>query len=474
MARASRSSKKQPEFHPSELEDLIFSPAVGKGVGSHLVTRAPVVTTDLTTVVTSELKDVSTVVASDMATVDMRHSVDVPDLPTVVMSPAVDTRDVATMVTSSQVAAASLTSPPPSQPPPATIPAFPSNRSSEPLLAPPQKEALWITDHGDLIPAGRVRRVRLAQDAVNSAEECVYDTLWNAKLIQADERESCRIVQAGYDYLVKRTRLSRKTIQRIVAKLIEKNFIAVETRADIYQRISTTYRVFSYKAVLDRNLQMGRQHVAKIGPGFAFCRPLTQAEQGNLTTVDMSATSNPDPNQDPDVLDMTTVAKPTTVTVANGNPTTVVKLSPYLLEKKNIDKTSSSAVREALMRYGFVDDDAVNQLIRTCRDIVPSYSDAEIVEAIHQKGNLMLKRRTQVHNPMGFLLTAVPRSLSPDNLPNLGQERQQGEESKQQRVSEEDAAALRWRKEQEKLLDDPEVSEQEKHLIRLCLGLNVS
>src|ERR1700679_4383479 len=37
MARGSRSNKKQPAFDPSELQDLIFSPAVGTGVGSHLL-----------------------------------------------------------------------------------------------------------------------------------------------------------------------------------------------------------------------------------------------------------------------------------------------------------------------------------------------------------------------------------------------------------------------------------------------------
>src|SRR4051794_7402091 len=40
MARASRSSKKLPAFDPSELSDLIFSPAVGRGVGSHLIETA--------------------------------------------------------------------------------------------------------------------------------------------------------------------------------------------------------------------------------------------------------------------------------------------------------------------------------------------------------------------------------------------------------------------------------------------------
>jgi hypothetical protein len=40
------------------------------------------------------------------------------------------------------------------------------------------------------------------------------------------------------------------------------------------------------------------------------------------------------------------------------------------------------------------------------------------------------------------------------------------------RRAEEEASMERWRREQEAALSDPAVSEQEKHLIRLCLGLN--
>src|ERR1700730_6767196 len=37
MARSSGSSNKQPAFDPGDLQYLIFSPAVGSGVGSHLL-----------------------------------------------------------------------------------------------------------------------------------------------------------------------------------------------------------------------------------------------------------------------------------------------------------------------------------------------------------------------------------------------------------------------------------------------------
>ena len=99
MAKASR-SKKQPEFDAHELDDLIFSPAVGSGVGSHLLSKgepdppknAPNVPTVVTfnnahshglqpirdlvnnSVLLQQLADVSTVASlelqSEVATVD--------------------------------------------------------------------------------------------------------------------------------------------------------------------------------------------------------------------------------------------------------------------------------------------------------------------------------------------------------------------------------------------------------------------
>src|ERR1035438_9614997 len=201
MAKASRSSKKQPAFDPSELDDLIFSPAVGRGVGSHLISRG---------------RSSPTVSSSNLPTVDTSNldTIVSPDPPTEFESP----RDLTTVVRS----LLSTVGPPQ---PAREIPPSPSPEPAEPIPVPrppPSASAsphkLWITENGDLVPAARVKRIRLAQDVINSAEECVYDTLWNAKLIQTEE--SCRIVQAGYDYLVKRSRLSRKTIQRIVAKLL--------------------------------------------------------------------------------------------------------------------------------------------------------------------------------------------------------------------------------------------------------------
>jgi hypothetical protein len=422
MARASRSNKKHPDFDPSELEDLIFSPAVGKGVGSHLVTQPPV------TVVTSDLPTVSRQRRINLTTVDRSVSS---------ASPAPDT--------------------------------------TLPDAAPPEsRRNLWITEHGDVISAARVKRIRLAQDAINSAEECVYDTLWNAKLLQTDEPQSARIVQAGYDYLVKRTRLARKTIQRIVAKLIDKDFIEVETRADIYQRASTIYRVFSYKAVLERNIRKGRLFVAKMGPGFAYAKPINETDDrvdsapSDMTTVARSDMSTMVETH------MTTMVPPTTVTVVKNNPTTVVKMSPYLLDTDVLDNTSSSGspVRGALLKYGPVDDDVLKQFVEACRQNAPDATEQEMVNFIEEKGGLIRAKESRVYNPIGFLMTAVPKCFSGETFRSYRERRDQQRNADKARGSEEQASMDRWRREQEASLSDPNISEQEKHLIRLCLGLN--
>ena len=54
--------------------------------------------------------------------------------------------------------------------------------------------------------------------------------LWSQK--GANRDEPSRVVQAGYDFIMKRTRLSKKTVQRITDKLTDKDFIAIEVPAD--------------------------------------------------------------------------------------------------------------------------------------------------------------------------------------------------------------------------------------------------
>lgn len=197
---STRKPKPQSTFDPSELDDLIYTPAVGSGVASHLL-RGP---------------------SSQMAT---------------------------------EAAAGA---------------ALATEVNSTPVVLP--AEQLWTTSSGDLIAAKKVRRIQAAIDALSAAEEKVYQVLWNTVPGVRGEGKS---VQAGYEYLTRKTRFSRKTIQRTIDKLIEKGFLTIETPGDSYTRGATIYRVHAPGEVLVTLQERGRLHVAKIGPGVVFCLPPT-------------------------------------------------------------------------------------------------------------------------------------------------------------------------------------------------------
>ena len=198
---SARKAKQQSTFDPSELDDLIFTPAVGSGVASHLL-RGP---------------------SSQVATEGGAGTALAPE------------------INSTPVVATQLT-----------------------------PEVMWTTASGDLIAAKKVRRIQAATDALSAAEEKVYQVLWNTVPGPRGEGKS---VQAGYEYLTRKTRFSRKTIQRTIDKLIEKGFLTIETPGDSYTRGATIYRVHAPGEVLVTLQQRNRLHVAKIGPGVVFCAP---------------------------------------------------------------------------------------------------------------------------------------------------------------------------------------------------------
>src|ERR1700752_1772609 len=81
---------------------------------------------------------------------------------------------------------------------------------------------LWITEQGVVVSGKRVRPIRQAQDVINSPEEALFNARWRAVTVQAHDGEPRTVVRRGYDYLAKNTRLSKRTIQRIIPKLIHK------------------------------------------------------------------------------------------------------------------------------------------------------------------------------------------------------------------------------------------------------------
>ena len=129
---------------------------------------------------------------------------------------------------------------------------------------------------GGVFTSSRINRIQRAQDALTHVEEAVYDALWGSK---KKEHENQRLVQMGYAELAKRSRVSKRSIQSVIDRLLEKRFIEVDTPADISSRKPTLYRVLGYGAVLRILRDSGRLHILRTGKGVFYARRLTTVEE---------------------------------------------------------------------------------------------------------------------------------------------------------------------------------------------------
>lgn len=138
--------------------------------------------------------------------------------------------------------------------------------------------------------------------------------------------------------------------------------------------------------------------------------------------------------------------------------------------KKNSIHPSSSSFPmtfAAVDEYATADDDATRQLVKACRKERPDATDSEIAHLVHGKG----RQARRAMNPMGFLLTAVPKCF-------VGEPFEQYRAKRAQEQAAQAEAEARYRTEEERraadlhaLLADPNVPEKEKAMIRRVLGV---
>lgn len=134
-------------------------------------------------------------------------------------------------------------------------------------------QALFQAEHlGLLFPASRVKRIRLAQDALSHVEEKVYDLLWGVK---NQSRDPYRIAEYSLQRIAHDGRLNIKTVRELLPRLVDKGFISVEREADVRRNKPTQYRVLSYSEVLADQRQRKRFWVVKTGKGVFYAHPVS-------------------------------------------------------------------------------------------------------------------------------------------------------------------------------------------------------
>jgi hypothetical protein len=301
----------------------------------------------------------------------------------------------------------------------------------------------------------KLYRCILAQDGHSHTEEALYQILWRSG---KPENDDARFTVMGYGEMSKRVRLSFNNTKAACHRLIDKLAMEEVAREVSDKRQGKTYRVFSYRAILERRRASGMEWVIR-NKGVEFVSPSIggPSVSGTLPVID-------------------TVPETSTGAVSKTGRGTPSETGT-LLEKsfrKDIRESSSPdivSLIQALSDYGQPDDDVAHKLFTRCRTAAPDCTPAEIIHFVHEKGNLIRQDRTRrIASPMGFLLTAVPKCLTGETFEHYrDQERIRLE--KQRLLQERQQAEIeQWRREQEAILNDPNASEEDKQFARQVLS----
>lgn len=273
-----------------------------------------------------------------------------------------------------------------------------------PVSVPASSQAMFLAEQiGALFPASRVRRIRLAQDALSHVEEKVYDLLWGVK---NQSKDAFRFADFSLQRIANEARINIKTVRELLPRLIDKGFIAVEREADVRRNLPTRYRVWSYSEILAQQQKRNRLWVVKTGKGVFYARPVSVGLTANTSLVEDAKL---------DVLD-------DPVGVGSSPKGVDIRPSGEVSEPLGVDQDSGAGLFGALARMirvnlGLEADEALlAAMVHDCRARArattgSTASDDEILHFCRVKTGIFA-RASNLRNPLGVLRIALPECFS--------------------------------------------------------------
>jgi hypothetical protein len=307
----------------------------------------------------------------------------------------------------------------------------------------------------------KLYRCLLAQDGHSHTEEALYQILWRSG---KPESEDTRLTTMGYGEMAGRVRLSFNNTKSACQRLTGKLAIEEVAREISDLRVGKTYRVYSYRAILERRKSCGMEWVIR-NKGVEFVTPTTAPPpsiSGSLPVIDTVSETG---------------REALSVSGRGTGSITGTLLENSFREITREEESSSSAPErsalvEALAEYGQPDDDVAHALLQRCRAAVPDCTVEEVIHFVRQKGSLVRQDRSgRIANAMGFLLTAVPKCFSGESFGQYREQQRRSREEEQAMRDRQQAEIEQWRREQEAVLADPLATEEEKRFARETLGM---
>jgi hypothetical protein len=308
----------------------------------------------------------------------------------------------------------------------------------------------------------------LAQDGHSAGEEILYQALWNSRYARQDSKES-RLVTIGWKAMAKLARLTPRNTKRNCQSLVAK--LAMEQLSDenSWESIGRTYRLFSYKAILERRRAAGLEWVMR-SRGVAFVgappppapeppiRILAGRAPGRSSETIMAARPEPAGEEAGAVEPVV-------------EPVPVPERDPGVERDTGIDTVPVLVVGVLREYLPDVDDDSVVALAAACREKAPDATDAEIGYFVRLKADLMYRMGT-IKSPMGFLKTAVPRCFEGESFRQFREAESKRRRSASLEQMAREREMQRFREEQRAILDNPASPEEDRRFARQFLENN--
>jgi len=256
----------------------------------------------------------------------------------------------------------------------------------------------------DVRPAGKwkVHRCSTVQDGHSANEQLLYEMLWrSAKPVNPDER----LITISREDMAGQTRITIRNIKGVLDRLIEKLAVERVIEPNSFARAAATYRIYSYRTILDRRRKAGLEWVTRANGVKFIATQLAQAILALPKFINTDA-SQPDPTIDRSANDVASTAG---ASMDGRSSTTPIAPVLHIGVAAAVPVELGQGLRKINPAF---DSAAVARLWRECRTRIP---DCTVEEVLHFSGLKAGKLRADknVRNTIGLLLTSVPEFFDP-------------------------------------------------------------
>lgn len=279
-------------------------------------------------------------------------------------------------------------------------------------------------------PKPKAKPIRDVQDALTLAGQVLYRAMYGAP-----DGAKSKLCTKGYRQLAAETHLDKDTVRDLIGEFKDKGIVRETRTYDPDTRSAKTYEVLSYRAILqiwrDANLQFvttGRQ------------RPMFCDAAGVILA------SGPTVGTGPTVGSriVASLDRPTVGLIAEA----LTGHAEVTLDERQQAADFIQALQQ--ITGNPVDQEAADRLIKNCRAEAPDCTVEEIVEFAWSKA--FLCRSGKIENPIGFLITQIPKHFQGEALLAYRDNKRKGLEA---------AAVLVTREEQRRQAAERELAEME-------------